>query len=75
MEPQFFGYMALCFDPQAPAKLKDGIRQALAGVCDSLAQASEANGYGVVHAANEYWWESNENLLNNKNYADIEEFL
>jgi endoglucanase len=67
MEPQFFGYMALCFDPKAPAKLKESIRLALAGVCDNLAKTSEASGYGVAHAANEYWWESNENLLNKTN--------
>ena len=63
MEPQFFGYMALCFDPESPAPLKEAIRKAVVQACDSLVKASQANGYGVVQAANEYWWESNENLL------------
>ncbi len=63
MEPQFFGYMALCLDPESPAPLKEAIRKALVQACDDLVKASQANGYGVVQAANEYWWESNENLL------------
>jgi endoglucanase len=67
MEPQFFGYMAVCFDAKAPAKLRESVQKALSGVCDDLVKASEANGYGVAHAANEYWWESNENLLNKTN--------
>lgn len=62
-EPQFFGSMALYFDSKTPAKLKDVLKQGLVKACDSLVQASQANGYGVVQAPSEYWWESNEILL------------
>ncbi len=62
-EPQLFGYMAQAFDPKNSSDGKDTIQKALVNICDPLVQASQINGYGVVQASNEYWWETNENLL------------
>lgn len=62
-EPQFFGYMARYFDPRATEAEKAWIRSALTALCDNLSSTSRSNGYGVASAANEYYWEANEILL------------
>ena len=62
-KPQLLGYMARYFDPKASDDEKTWIQKALAKLCDSLTSTSKANGYGVAASANEYYWESNEVLL------------
>lgn len=62
-QPQFFGFLAVLTAPETPAAEKDRLGAALRKVCDDLTARSDANGYGVVTAPGEYYWESNETLL------------
>lgn len=64
MTPQFFGYMAEYFDDQVDSDEKENIEQALMNIDDGLAEKAKANGYGVCVTPNEYYWGSNENILN-----------
>ena len=64
MTPQFFGYMAQYFDEGAAPEEKENIEQALAAIGDDLAQKAGSGGYGVCVTADEYYWGSNENILN-----------
>ena len=64
MTPQFFGYMAQALGPKKTPEEKQTITQALKGICDPLVEVSKANGYGVCLSPGEYYWGSNENILN-----------
>ena len=63
MTPQFFGYMAVAFGSKASPSEKHIITQTLTQICDDLAQKADNNGYAVCLTPTEYYWESNENIL------------
>ncbi|MGD0337224.1 MAG: glycoside hydrolase family 9 protein [Bacteroidota bacterium] len=66
-EPQLFGYLALYYDSNTDAALKNKIRSKFVSLCSSIVTASENSGYGVALWSWEYWWESNENVMNKAN--------
>jgi endoglucanase len=63
MTPQFFGYMSMAFSPKTSVTEKQTIIQALTQICDDLVQKTDTNGYGVCLTPNDYYWGSNENIL------------
>jgi len=63
MTPQFFGYMAVALGSKTSPAEKQTIIQSLTQICDDLVQKSQTNGYGVCITPNEYYWGSNENIL------------
>ncbi len=63
MTPQFFGYMSMAFSSKTSLTEKQTITQALIQICDDLVQKTNTNGYGVCLTPNEYYWGSNENIL------------
>jgi endoglucanase len=64
MTPQFFGYMAQVFDPKTSVEQKQAIAHALTQICDGLVEKADSNPYGVCLDTGEYYWGSNENILN-----------
>ncbi|HUO56875.1 MAG TPA: glycoside hydrolase family 9 protein [bacterium] len=64
MTPQFFGYMAQVLSPKTTDEEKETITQTLTKICDGLVEKSKTNGYGVCLDPSEYYWGSNENILN-----------
>lgn len=64
MTPQFFGYMAQVCGNNTSVEEKQVILKALTSIGDDLVQNADSNGYGVCLTPNEYYWGSNENILN-----------
>jgi len=63
MTPQFFGYMSMALSSKTSITEKQAITQSLTQICDDLVQKTGANGYGVCLTPGEYYWGSNENIL------------
>jgi endoglucanase len=63
MQPQLFGYLARLFDPKVSDDERDRIKESLVALCEPMVKISNANGYGTLTTASEYYWESNEALL------------
>jgi len=63
MTPQFFGYMALLFGPETPDAEKQAITQSLTQTCEVLIGTADKSGYWVCENPNDYYWESNESIL------------
>jgi endoglucanase len=63
MTPQMFGYMALATNPKTPADYKAALSKNFGDEADSISALAQKSGYQVALTKDEYWWESNENLL------------
>lgn len=67
MAPHMFGYITLYFDDQTSATLKNKIKSKILSLCNSIISVSDNTGYGVALDWWEYWWESNEWLMDKAN--------
>ncbi len=65
--PHMFGYIALYFDDQTSLTLKNKIKSKILSLCNSIVSTSNNTGYGVALDWWEYWWESNEWLMDKAN--------
>jgi endoglucanase len=63
MNPQLLGYMAVAKDASADEALKNAVITRITALADNLSTTVQSTGYRVATAAAEYWWESNESLL------------
>jgi hypothetical protein len=61
--PEFFGYFTLMQESTTPAVLKTRISSRITALCDTLVSTVSGNGYGTDLATPEYYWESNEALM------------
>jgi endoglucanase len=61
--PEFFGYFTLMKDSNTSVALKSKISARITVLCDSLVSATSGNGYGTDLLTSEYYWESNEALM------------
>lgn len=66
-DPQLFGYLSMYEDSRTEAILKNKIKSKIVDVCNTIVGASKSSGYGVALASWEYWWESNELVMNKAN--------
>jgi endoglucanase len=66
-DPQLFGYLSMYYDSQTDAILKNKIKNRIVDLCDAIVEASKSSGYGVALKPWEYWWESNELVMNKGN--------
>ncbi len=65
--PQFFGYFSIWQDKKTPQALKDKVKAKIIALCDIIAAKAANSGYGVARLWNEYYWESNEDLMHSAN--------
>ncbi len=63
MTPQIFGYMALTTGPKTQDDTKAELNKNFADEADAIVEVSKKSGYRVALTNDEYYWESNENLL------------
>jgi endoglucanase len=66
-KPQLLGYLAVAKDANADEGLKTSVVARLVELADSAAATIQSTGYRVATAPAQYWWESNENLLDRAN--------
>jgi endoglucanase len=67
LEPQLFGYLSMYYDKRTNTILRDKIKSGILNLCDAIVDASESSGYSVALGPWEYWWESNELVMNKAN--------
>jgi len=65
--PEFLGYFSLYQDSRTPAALKSQIQASIQTLCNSYLSTANSTGYGVVNTQYDYYWESNEDVLDKAN--------
>lgn len=66
-DPQLFGYLSMYYDSRTDAILKNKIKNRIVDLCNVIVEASKSSGYGVALKPWEYYWESNELVMNKGN--------